>query len=64
MSNKTLIIIIIHSLQVYYQNLQENLIALMILSSENDILQTIDNKAIIKEFCQTKARKKLVNYKF
>lgn len=64
MSNKTLIIIIIHSLQVYYQNLQENLIALMILSSENDILQTIDNKAIIKEFCQTKVRKKLVNYKF
>lgn len=35
----------------------------MILSSENDILQTIDNETIINEFCQTKARKKLVNYK-
>lgn len=43
----------INRLQINFN--QENLTALMILESENDILQTI-----IKEFCQTKARKKLV----
>jgi len=30
----------------------------MILASENDILQTINNETLIKEFFQTKARKK------
>lgn len=30
----------------------------MILASENDILQTINNETVIKEFFQTKARKK------
>lgn len=38
---------------------QENLTALMILASENDVFQTIDNETIIQEFCHTKARKKL-----
>lgn len=37
---------------------QDNLIELMMLASENDVLQIINNETVVEEFCQTKASEK------